>query len=150
MSPYLICPKAAMYMSTPMSPLSINTSPLCHCPHCLMCVITNQRTHEPDNQCSCSAPLPLSPLPYVRHDKESLMALYASDRSTSLRELRPTLSSTRLLTTSSSSVSQVSHACDSNGVERMERHGKEAGLTQGPHGGQEHLLTPSGIAAEQR
>ena len=148
MFPYLICPKAAMYMSTPMSPLSINTSPFCHCPHCFMYVITSQKTHEPDNQ--CFAPLPLSPLSYVHHYEESLMALHASDRSTSLRELRPTLSSTRLLTTSSSSVSQVSHAGDSNGVERMERHSKEAGLTQGPHGGQEHLLTPSGIAAEQR
>ena len=113
-----------------------------------MCVITNQRTHEPDNQ--CFAPLSLSPLSHVRYYKESLIALYAPDRSTSLRELRPTLSSTRLLTTSSSSVSQVSHAGDSNGVERMERHGKEVGLTQGPHGGQEHLLTASGIAAEQR
>ena len=30
----------------------------------------------------------------------------------------------------------------------MERHGKEAGLTQGSHGGPQHLLTPSGIAAE--
>ena len=35
-------------------------------------------------------------------------------------------------------------------MDHMERHGKEAGLTQGPHGAQEHLLTPSGIAAEQR
>ena len=62
-------------------------------------------------------------------------------RSSSVRELRPTSSSTRLLNTSSSSASQAS---DGN---HMDRHGKEAGLTQESHGGH-HLLTPSGIAAE--
>ncbi len=69
------------------------------------------------------------------------------NRSTSVRELQPTSSSTRLLTPTSSSVSQTSHVSDST---HMERHGKEAGLTQGAHGGPHHLLTPSGIAAELR
>ena len=100
------------------------------------------------------APLPLTLLSsghlYQLEGFYNLTILCAADRSTSFRELRPTLSSTRLLTASSSSVSQVSHAGDSNALDRVERHGKEAGLTQGPHGVQEHLLTPSGIAAEQR
>ncbi|KAL0029095.1 hypothetical protein WJX77_006448 [Trebouxia sp. C0004] len=78
-------------------------------------------------------------------ETQSSQGALVSARSTSVRELRPTSSSTRLLTPTSSLVSQASQASDAN---HMERHGKEAGLTQGSHGGPQHLLTPSGIAAE--
>ncbi|KAL3156144.1 hypothetical protein ABBQ32_012435 [Trebouxia sp. C0010 RCD-2024] len=77
-------------------------------------------------------------------------SLMSARSSTNLRELKPTCSSTRLLTSTSSSVSQLSHTSDSNHMDRLERHGKEAGLTACPHGGHEHLLTPSGVAAEHR
>ena len=70
-------------------------------------------------------------------------------RSGNVREYRSASSATRLLASTSSSVSQASNASEG---ERMEQHGKEAGVTHGSHGGshRRHLLTPSGVAAELR
>lgn len=71
----------------------------------------------------------------------------APARSNTVRELQSAHSASRLLASTSSSVSQASNASEGH---QMEQHGREAGLTNGSHGVRQHLLTPSGIAAELR